>query len=444
MINKVELTALIIAAGEGQRQRVNGNTKPLVPLLGLTLIERVIHTAKNTGIHRFHIVIGYNGDKIKNCLGDGHKYGVTIDYILNDEWKRGNGVSVLKAKPHLDEPFILLMADHIFDEDILRSLQETDLGEGECILCVDSNNHKYLNIDDATKLVIENHKIIDIGKQLERYNGIDTGIFLCGPAIFDALEESISRGDERLSGGVKILADRGKMNTFDMPNNYWIDVDDPGDLKNAESLLCEQLKKKTDGPVSKFLNRPISKKITKLFLKTGITPNQISVLNFLIAVLGALFFSFGEYINLVIGGILVQLSSIIDGCDGEVAYLKFMTTKYGGWFDAVLDRYADALIILGMVYGEWIIHSNNTIWFIGFAALLGSFMSSYTAHKYDSFLRKVTTQKKYVFRFGRDIRLFLIFVGALTNQVFLTLIILALVSNFVPFRRIIVLRNELD
>lgn len=441
MKKKEVLKAVILAAGEGIRQRANGDCKPLVSLLGLTLIERVILTAKNTGIKHFHIIVGYKADKIRSFIGDGHKYGVTIEYILNDEWKRGNGVSVLKAKSRMHGPFALLMADHLFGESILQKLQESTIGEDECILCVDRNGRNYLNLEDATKVITENGKIIDIGKRLKRYDGIDTGIFLCTPVIFNVLEESIRGGDETLSGGIKILANRGRMNILDVSNGFWLDVDDPKDLKNAESLLCKQMKKKTDGPVSRFINRPISIRITRWLLKTGMKPNQISLLSFFIGILGGLFFSLGNNINLVIAGLLVQLSSIIDGCDGEVARLKFLATNFGGWFDAVLDRYADALIILGMIYGHWTMHNDIMVWLVGFAALIGSFMNSYTAHKYDSLLKAQTRPEV---RLGRDVRMFIILVGALFNQVFITLSVLAVLTNFESIRRVLILRNELD
>ena len=80
------------------RQRANGDSKPLIPVLGLSLIERAILTAKKSGITKFCIVIGYNGDKIRNRLADGKKYGVEIEYIQNDQWDRGNGISLLKAR----------------------------------------------------------------------------------------------------------------------------------------------------------------------------------------------------------------------------------------------------------------------------------------------------------------------------------------------------------
>ena len=433
------MKALILAAGWGRRQKENGDSKPLIPLLGLSFIERVILTAKKSGITDFQIVMGYKGKRIQKYLGNGKKLGVNIDYIYNDEWKKGNGISVLKAKDFIREPFILLMADHLFDYKILCELQKQTIEDDGCILCVDKNHRKYLDVNDATKVFIENGQIKDIDKQLNDYNGIDTGIFLCTPAIFAALEESISSGNESLSAGIKVLANRQKMKAFDISDKYWLDVDDDNALKNAKSLLFERLKKNTDGPVSRILNRPISIKISELLLKTKITPNQISLISFIIGLFGALFFYFGDYVFLVFGGILVQMSSIIDGCDGEVARLKLVESKYGGWFDAVLDRYADAIIIFGMIHGHWILHNDIIIWTIGFMALMGSFINSYTADKYDAIFRKEINKINGI-RMGRDIRLFIIFIGALSNQILITLAIIAIISNFVSIRRLVVLR----
>jgi len=435
------LKALILAAGQGTRQKNNGATKPLIHLFGLSLIERVILTVKKSGIKEFQIVVGYNHEKIREHLGNGLKFGIEIDYIFNDEWKRDNGLSVLKARDFIHEPFILLMADHLFDDKILSELREITLEKDECVLCVDRNRHKYLDIEDATKVIIENGMIKDIGKEPNHYNGIDTGIFLCTPSIFDALEESACNGNESLSGGIRVLAKHGKMKAFDIYDKYWIDIDNDNALKNAEHLLIEQLKKNTDGPISKIFNRPISIRISKLLLKTGITPNQISLLTFIIGIFASLFFYVGEYLYLVVGGILVQVSSIIDGCDGEIARLKLEETKYGGWFDAVLDRYADALIIFGMVLGHWTLHNDITIWTVGFMALMGSFLNSYTAGKYDAMSRKNIKDVNRI-RIGRDVRLFLIFIGALSNQILITLAIIAIITNFESIRRLIVLKHE--
>ena len=438
------MKALIIAAGLGSRMSTVGDSKPLVSLLGLGLIERVILTAKKSGITEFCIVTGFNGDKIKNQLSDGKKYGVKIEYIQNDQWTRGNGVSVLKAKNYFKKSFVLLMADHNYDHKILDRLLNTGIKNDECILCVDNDPKQYLNLEDATKVLTVDHRIKTIGKNITNYNAIDTGIFICNPIIFDALEESISKGDEGLSGGIKILAKRNKMRCLPLADNFWIDLDDKTDLKNAEHLLCMKLKKDTDGPVSRILNRPISLGISKVLLQTGITPNQISILSFIIGLAGASMFFFGEYFYLILGGILVHIHSVVDGCDGEIARLKLRSTKYGGWLDSFLDRYVDALIILGLTYGYWTITGDSMIWIIGFVALIGSFINTYTGEKYDSIFKIGNRRRRSKFRVGRDMRLLIIAVGALTNQIPILLIIVAVMANFEAIRRLILFRNKLD
>ncbi|HHF98149.1 MAG TPA: nucleotidyl transferase [Candidatus Aerophobetes bacterium] len=433
------MKALIIAAGKGTRLRMlaKDRPKPLVRLLGLSLIERVILTARESGINEFVIVIGYLGDKIKEKLGDGRDYKVKIEYVENEEWERGNGVSVLKAKKHFKENFVLLMADHIFDASILKRLKKIDLNENECILVVDKSPQEYIDLGDATKVKTKDGYIQDIGKKIKDYNCIDCGIFFLSPSIFKALEESIEHGDETLSGGIRVLARKGKMKSFDVNDNFWIDIDTVSSYKAAEKILCKRLLKKTDGPVSRYLNRPLSIRISKILVRFNIKPNLISLISFGISFLAFLLFCLGDYLYVATGGILSQISSIVDGCDGEVARLKFQGSKYGAWFDAVLDRYADALIILGMVYGWWSIHSEVCIWIVGFFAMMGSFMNSYTAIKYD----EVLLRKRENVRVGRDLRLFLIMVGALLGQIYYTLFVLGVLTNFVSLRRIFLLKK---
>jgi len=147
----------------------------------------------------------------------------------------------------------------------------------------------------------------------------------------------------------------------------------------------------------------------------------------------------GGYINLAIGAILAQVSSVIDGCDGEIARLKFQITEFGGWFDAVLDRYADAFLLFGLTYYVYFANRNSLALFIGFLAIVGAFMNSYTADKYDGLMKRKLEPGKYYFRMGRDVRMFIIFLGALINQPLLTLVLIALLMNAENIRRVMVL-----
>ena len=150
-------------------------------------------------------------------------------------------------------------------------------------------------------------------------------------------------------------------------------------------------------------------------------------------------FFLGGYINLVIGAILAQAASVIDGCDGEIARLKFQVTEFGGWFDAVLDRYADAFLLFGLTYYVYFTNMNFSVIFIGFLAIIGTFMNSYTADKYDGLMKRKLGQGKHYFRIGRDVRIFIIFLGALITQPLLVLVLIALLMNAENIRRIVIL-----
>ena len=436
------MKCLILASGQGLRLKTKEDSKPLVPLLGMPLIEHAILTAHKAGLTDFYVVIGYNGEKIKEHLGKFSKArNISITTINNDEWKRENGISVLKAKNFIRENFILLMSDHIFDESILSKLKDQKITDDEILLAVDYKikDNKFVDVNDATKVNVQNNNIKSIGKNIKEYNAYDTGIFLCSPAIFNAIEESSNNGDSSLSGGIRILAGKKKAKTFDIKNSYWIDVDDENMLKKAEDKLLTNLKKTSDGPVSRYLNRPISIIISKYLVKTSISPNFISFFSFIISMLGAFFFFLGGYINLVIGGILAQISSIVDGCDGEVARLKFQATGFGGWFDSVLDRHADAFLLFGLTYYVYLINNNFLYITIGFLAIFGTIMTSYTSDKYNHFMK---THLHSYFRITRDVRMLIIFLGALLNQPLLILILIAALTNMEVVRRIVVLSKS--
>jgi len=435
------LKCLILAAGKGTRISRRGDSKPLLPLMGLSIIERVILTAKNSGIEEFYIVTGYNGERVRPFLDKVAKLrNVKITHLINEEWEEGNGLSVLKAKEVLKENFILLMGDHLFDEDILMRLKNMHIDSGEIILAVDSNtgSNNLVDLDDVTKVSVNNHgQVVDIGKDLTHYTAYDTGIFLCSPAIFTAIEKSIMYyNDSSLSGGVRILSREGKAKVFDIDkDNFWIDIDDERSFKKAEKCLMDRLKKSADGPVSRYLNRPLSRIITKYLVRTDITPNQISVFSFILSMIATTFFFLSGYIPLLIGAILAQISSIIDGCDGEIARLKYRESDFGSWFDAVLDRYADAFMLFGLTYHVFVPQGDIFYLIIGFLAIIGSFMNSYTADKYDGLMRERFEKKSY-FRIGRDVRVFIIFICVLLNQPFFALLILALLMNIETIRRI--------
>lgn len=235
--------ALILAAGNGSRLAlVSGSVpKPLVGLHGRPLIEHILLGARDAGIERFVIVAGFRADVIRSWAASRHFHGTEIEVIENPDYKnKANGVSVLKARHAIDGPFLLLMADHIFEPETAGALLHQPLEPDGAILAVDRKLECIFDMDDATKVLRAGEYIIDIGKQLPRYDAVDTGMFLCSPAVFSALGSATVNGDCSLSDGMRLMAQDGKLRGFDIGDASWQDVDTPEALAHAELIFAEQ------------------------------------------------------------------------------------------------------------------------------------------------------------------------------------------------------------
>ena len=89
-----------------------------------------------------------------------------------------------------------------------------------------------------TRVKCGDGRITHIGKVIRDFNAMDTGVFLCTPVMFDALEESQSKGDDSISGAMNVLASWDKARAYDVGARLWIDVDDPAAFRKAEELLA--------------------------------------------------------------------------------------------------------------------------------------------------------------------------------------------------------------
>ncbi|HVN20012.1 MAG TPA: NTP transferase domain-containing protein, partial [Dongiaceae bacterium] len=144
---------LILAAGNGTRLRAvsAGLPKPLVDFRGKPILEHVIFRARQAGIERFVIVVGYRSDLIRRWF-DRRSLGVSVTWVENPDYNKSNGISALKARGEINENFLLLMADHIFEPETARMLLRQPLAVDEVILAVDPNIDRIFDLDDATKV----------------------------------------------------------------------------------------------------------------------------------------------------------------------------------------------------------------------------------------------------------------------------------------------------
>src|ERR1700687_1342740 len=115
---------LILAAGNGSRiaSLSRSSPKPLVFLFGAPLLEHIVLSSHAAGIEKFVIVVGYRADAIRNWLVERAPDDISVTVIENPDYHKANGVSALAAREVLKHPFLLLMADHIFEPKTATAL----------------------------------------------------------------------------------------------------------------------------------------------------------------------------------------------------------------------------------------------------------------------------------------------------------------------------------
>jgi phosphatidylglycerophosphate synthase len=132
---------------------------------------------------------------------------------------------------------------------------------------------------------------------------------------------------------------------------HWRLLAHPSEIVAAEKQFLRHIGKSQDGMVSKFLNRPISRVITRLLLRLPITPNAWTVLIFAPALVAFVFLVRGDYTGFLLGTALFQLINILDGCDGEIARAKYLDSERGRRLDAFCDFVANLIFVLCLGIG---------------------------------------------------------------------------------------------
>jgi hypothetical protein len=118
-----------------------------------------------------------------------------------------------------------------------------------------------------------------------------------------------------------------------------------------------------------YIYRKLSTYVTYFFVKTTITPNQVSILSLFSSLVAAYLFSFGRFSYTVPAIIFLQLGMILDYSDGQIARLKKLSSKFGAWMDVIFGMIQNNLVILGMTSGYFRNTGNPDIWLLGFITL---------------------------------------------------------------------------
>jgi phosphatidylglycerophosphate synthase len=130
-----------------------------------------------------------------------------------------------------------------------------------------------------------------------------------------------------------------------------IDVRDGPDARRAERALFRSLRKREDGWTSRWLNRYISLAISRLLVKTPLSPNQVSLAILAVGLTGAWLASRGGHGSMLLGAFLFQMQSVLDGCDGEMSRVTYRGSLTGEWLDTIGDDLTNYGFFAGAAIG---------------------------------------------------------------------------------------------
>jgi len=417
--------AVILAAGQGRR--MGGRVpKPLLRIAGREILHRTLSALRTLGIEEAILVVHPDWRSAFESFLKANEFEAHL--VFNVEPERGNGYSLHLARSAVEGEFLLLMGDHLYGTELL---QDALRGKG---LVVDPDP-KYVDRDESTKVRIRDGRVIEIGKRLENPDAYDTGCFVLDPSIFVVTGELAA---ERETVELADVVRRAQLPVHVVSGEFWTDVDTPADLRRARRHLVALAVKGTgDGLVSRLINRRISTWISE-FLVERLTPWQATWFTFGVGLLGGVL----NLVSPVAAAAVYQLSSVLDGVDGEIARASLRASPLGGWTDSVLDRYVDIFYLSSLA-----LVSKLPAWFwpVVAWALLGSVLVSYTTERYRAAFGEDMYRAVPAMRFlpgKRDERIFLtmvlVFLG-LVQELFWTLAILThlrvLLTLILGFRR---------
>jgi phosphatidylglycerophosphate synthase len=215
-----------------------------------------------------------------------------------------------------------------------------------------------------------------------------TRIFVPGatPAVRTALEGTRAELDSTVPADAvrlpwnKIVSARDLSARPGDVDGLGVALESPSDLPRAEKHLLRSLIKDTEGFMSRHFDRRISLAISRRLAGTRVTPNMMTILSVAIGVFGALFFLSARPLWQTVGALCFVLHSIVDGCDGELARLRFQESRWGGLLDFWGDNLVHFAVYSAIAVG-WsrAIGQERPLWY-GALAILGNLASASFVH----------------------------------------------------------------
>lgn len=310
-------------------------------LAGLTVLERLLLTLQRAGANEILILHQELDDTKINPLING--FGQDPRFQCKMHWQDRKTFSE-KGNPNAgdltqSQPFLLTNGNLVTHANLIESFANSAIAENP-------------NLNTARSL----HKI----------SGSPGGLHLLPHEKFSTVE--------RYASGESI-EEKTQRTTISDPDFFWMEIDTHSTLQKAEEKLLKSCGLNNDSFMDRLLTRFFSRQLTGIFLKTSITPNQITFVSLLTGLAAALCFFPGGYQMGIAGAMLLIISAWIDCTDGEVARLKFMVSEWGARLDIIADNIVHCFVFFSIGMGLFYSTEQTIFIYLGLLAVLGTLAS---------------------------------------------------------------------
>jgi choline kinase/phosphatidylglycerophosphate synthase len=323
------MRAIIIAAGKGLESK---DTRPkiLLKLCGVSLLKRDFYLLRTVGIRDVMVLGESYTPEIEKEIKNGRKLGMRLDFVRKEEWSQA--LSSLSQGTESDL-FLLVDGNCVFEMGLLRIL----LDYKKVVVCCDSQSDENGG-GRFPRILSEGGQIQRIGKNLESWNKIYTGVALCNHKILSLLED---RGVNLTDWPVSLnrVLPQQNVSCLDLSEAvvydselrrkvkpFWRRINSAQDLKEVKKRLIRGTQKRTLDLMAWYVHRPIENRITYYLSELPLTPNQLTIFTNILAFFITFLFFKGY---LLVASLLTFVVNIMDGLDGKQARAKGLFTHIG-------------------------------------------------------------------------------------------------------------------
>ncbi|HEY7489592.1 MAG TPA: CDP-alcohol phosphatidyltransferase family protein [Candidatus Tectomicrobia bacterium] len=349
-----------------------------VEVARVPLLHRILLSGYKAGIQEWLVVAWHDAHRVRTSLEHNARLAGIAWQVFDLEY--ANATSLVRALPR--EELIVVAGTAVFDHRVLLELQQA---EGT-VLGVVTPEATATEITAEGVALCEQQSILGPATTPPAYRA--TGLLRChgkllGRVMLEAWD-TVQRAPNPLWALLLGLLGSTKVKALDVSQHLWVPLTVPleASVATAEAQLLRSLGREGDSFIVRVFDRRISQALTKRLVRTRVRPNQLTVFSALLGLSGACLLAQPSRLMQVLGSLLFLTSTIIDGCDGELARLTFQESDFGAKLDLIMDNVVHICLFSGIALGlYWEAHNTLYLWLGGLTlgGTLGS-MAMYLPH----------------------------------------------------------------